>query len=114
MNGQCPISVSFLLPISCVTDSLSSALLAGFRDPYVFLSPRLSTLLNGTASTTKATGQHFLTISSGVDGAGGKLLLYRQTTTGNVTGWTYLGPLFETSLTESWSSYSGSESRPLT
>ncbi|KZP28036.1 glycoside hydrolase family 32 protein [Athelia psychrophila] len=81
--------------------------LTGFRDPYVFLSPRLSTLLKGSASPTNATGEHFLTISSGVDGAGGKLLLYRQTKTGDVTGWTFLGPFFETALTESWSSYSG-------
>ncbi|KZP30147.1 glycoside hydrolase family 32 protein [Athelia psychrophila] len=72
--------------------------LTGFRNPYVFLSPRLGTSINGTASTTNATG---------VDGTGGKLLLYRHTTTGNVTSWTYLGPLFETVLTESWSSYSG-------
>jgi hypothetical protein len=40
---------------------------------------------------------------------GSKLFLYRQTKAVDVTGWTYLGPLLEYGLKESWSEWSGSE-----
>lgn len=83
--------------------------LTGFRDPYAFLSPVLSSLL---ANSTSATGDLFLTISSGIrtsaDPSGGpRLLLYRQTKSDDVRQWTYLGPLVSAPALTSFSEWSG-------
>ncbi|KAJ6631170.1 beta-fructofuranosidase [Mycena sp. CBHHK59/15] len=75
--------------------------LTGFRDPYVFLSPTLSSLAGNSSG---ATGDHFLTISSGIHGQGPRLLLYRQTSNNDVQAWTYLGPVISESVTSSFSS----------
>ncbi|KAJ7660076.1 glycosyl hydrolase [Mycena rosella] len=64
--------------------------LTGFRDPYIFTSPGLSSL---SGNSSGATGDHFLTVSSGVHGLGPRLLLYRQTSNADVRAWTYLGPV---------------------
>lgn len=86
--------------------------LTGFRDPYAFTSPKLSSLLGNNSAN--ATGDHFLTISGGLrtgtgvdDYLGSRLYLYRQTEKGNVVDWTYLGPLLSTGRNESWSDWSG-------
>ncbi|KAJ7787149.1 glycosyl hydrolase [Mycena olivaceomarginata] len=68
--------------------------LTGFRDPYIFLSPTLSNL---SGNSSGATGDHFLTISSGIHGIGPRLLLYRQTSNADVRAWTYLGPVISVS-----------------
>nr|6S82_A Chain A, Beta-fructofuranosidase [Phaffia rhodozyma]6S82_B Chain B, Beta-fructofuranosidase [Phaffia rhodozyma] len=81
--------------------------LTGFRDPYVFQSPRLEALLANTTSITNATGDHFATISGGVHGDGARLFLYRQHTTGEFIKWTYLGPLVTTGYKESYGEWSG-------
>ena len=83
--------------------------LTGFRDPYAFQSPVLSSLL---ANTTSAAGHIFLTISSGVrtsaDPSGGpRLFLYRQTIPNDVRQWTYLGPLVNVPAFSSFSEWSG-------
>jgi len=83
--------------------------LTGFRDPYAFLSPILSSII---ANTTSATGDLFLTISSGVrtsaDPSGGpRLLLYRQTKPDDVRQWTYLGPLVSVPALSTFSEWSG-------
>ena len=86
--------------------------LTGFRDPYAFLSPVLSSLL-ATTATTSATGEYFLTISSGVrstavdPSSGPRLLLYRQTKSNDVRHWTYLGPLLSVLGMSSFSEWSG-------
>lgn len=84
---------------------------AGFRDPYVFHSPELVALLGN--STQGASGSLWSTISGGVHDAGPKLWLYRQTEDGDVTRWTYLGPLVEETAKSSWSAWSGSASPAL-
>lgn len=87
--------------------------LTGFRDPYVFPSPRLATLLASNATSSNSTSPKsdiFTTISGGVVGEGSKLFLYRQNNaTSNVTDWDYVGPFLETGLNQSWSEWSGSE-----
>ncbi|KAJ7484705.1 glycosyl hydrolase [Mycena latifolia] len=75
--------------------------LTGFRDPYIFLSPTLSSL---SGNSSGATGDHFLTVSSGVHGLGPRLLLYRQTSNADVRAWTYLGPVISVSAGSSFSS----------
>ncbi|KAJ7770559.1 glycosyl hydrolase [Mycena metata] len=75
--------------------------LTGFRDPYIFTSPELSGL-SGNASG--ATGDHFLTVSSGIHGIGPRLLLYRQTNNTDVRGWTYLGPILSAAAGSTFSS----------
>jgi beta-fructofuranosidase len=75
--------------------------LTGFRDPYIFLSPTLSNL---SGNSSGATGDHFLTISSGIHGIGPRLLLYRQTSNADVRAWTYLGPVISVSGPSSFSS----------
>ncbi|KAJ6571789.1 glycosyl hydrolase [Mycena capillaripes] len=77
------------------------ASLTGFRDPYIFISPTLSSL---SGNSSGATGDHFLTISSGVHGLGPRLLLYRQTSNADVRAWTYLGPVISVSAGSSFSS----------
>ncbi|KAK6997307.1 hypothetical protein R3P38DRAFT_3286445, partial [Favolaschia claudopus] len=47
----------------------------GIRDPYIFTSPTLSNL---SGNSSGATGDHFLTISSGIHAVAPRLLLYRQ------------------------------------
>lgn len=97
---------------------------AGFRDPFVFNSPKLagllanstvanSTVANSTTatsanSTTVPTSNLFATVSGGVRGVGSKLFLYRQATVGDFIDWKYIGPLFETALNQSYSIWSGS------
>ena len=83
--------------------------LTGFRDPYAFVSPVLSSLL---ANTTSAVGDHFLTISSGLrasaDAAGGpRLFLYRQTKPGDVRQWTYISPFVSVPAFSTFSEWSG-------
>jgi beta-fructofuranosidase len=83
--------------------------LTGFRDPYAFISPVLSALL---ANTTSATGDLFLTISSGIrisaDPSGGpRLLLYRQTIPNDVRQWAYLSPLVSVPALSTFSEWSG-------
>lgn len=99
--------------------------LTGFRDPYVFNSPYFAALLDGAAAgndstsanstASNSTGSNgsnvFASISGGVRGEGSKLFLYRQAEEGNALNWTYVGPLIETGLNESWSDWSGSECR---
>lgn len=75
--------------------------LTGFRDPYIFTSPGLSSL---SGNSSGATGDHFLTVSSGVHGLGPRLLLYRQTSNADVRVWTYLGPIVSASAGSSFSS----------
>ncbi|KAK7046704.1 cytochrome P450, partial [Favolaschia claudopus] len=75
--------------------------LTGFRDPYIFTSPTLSNL---SGNSSGATGDHFLTISSGIHGVGPRLLLYRQTSNDDVRAWTYLGPVISVSGPASFSS----------
>lgn len=92
----------------------SSPLAAGFRDPYIFPSPRLAALLavNSTSNTTanSTDSNVFTTISGGVHDVGSKLFLYRQNQTGDVLNWNYVGPILETSVNETWNSeWSGSE-----
>ncbi|KAJ6486871.1 glycosyl hydrolase [Mycena sanguinolenta] len=74
--------------------------LTGFRDPYIFLSPALSSL---SVNSSGATGDFFLTISSGIHGIGPRLLLYRQTNNADVRAWTYLGPIVSVSGPSSFS-----------
>ncbi|KAJ7217489.1 glycosyl hydrolase [Mycena haematopus] len=78
--------------------------LTGFRDPYIFLSPKLSSL---SGNSSGATGDHFLTISSGIHGIGPRLLLYRQTSNADVRAWTYLGPVISVSGPNAFSEWSG-------
>ena len=100
--------------------------LTGFRDPYVFTSPYFAALLDGNASgnnSANATADANFTVSSGTDifasisggvrGEGSKLFLYRQAEPNNALNWTYVGPLIETELNQSWSEWSGSESLEL-
>ena len=99
--GQNPILCAHF-PYNALEISIDKAIdewplsnLTGFRDPYAFLSPELSVLVG---NSTAATGDYFLTISSGIktsaDPSGGpRLWLYRQTTPGDIRGWTLLGPL---------------------
>ncbi|KAJ7151108.1 glycosyl hydrolase [Mycena filopes] len=75
--------------------------LTGFRDPYTFTSPVLAGL-SGNASG--ATGDNFLTISSGIHGVGPRLLLYRQTSNADVRVWTYLGPILSAAAGSAFSS----------
>jgi beta-fructofuranosidase len=77
--------------------------LTGFRDPYVFTSPRLARILGNSSSD-----QLFMTISGGVHDQGPELYLYRQRELGNVVDWEYLQPVFAQEPTSSWSRYSGS------
>ncbi|KAJ7145383.1 glycosyl hydrolase [Mycena crocata] len=77
--------------------------LTGFRDPFIFLSPTLSSL----SSPSGATGDHFLTISGGVHGLGPRLFLYRQTSNTDVRKWTYLGPVISVSGPSAFSDWSG-------
>jgi beta-fructofuranosidase len=79
--------------------------LTGFRDPYLFTSPVLSGLLAGNSSG--ATGDNFLTISSGVHDQGPRLLLYRQTSNDDVRRWTYLGPILSLPIRSSFSVWGG-------
>jgi len=70
--------------------------LTGFRDPHIFESPRLASLLANSSSPAK--GSLFLTLSSGIrieaDPDGGPIIwLYRQTSDDDVRGWTFLGEL---------------------
>ncbi|KAK4055900.1 hypothetical protein OIO90_003157 [Microbotryomycetes sp. JL221] len=82
--------------------------LTGFRDPYIFTSPRFAALLSAANSTSNTNGTDvFATISGGVHGQGSKLFLYRQRETNNVVDWDYLGPLIETGARQSWSDWSG-------
>ncbi|KAL8284210.1 hypothetical protein RQP46_004959 [Phenoliferia psychrophenolica] len=104
--------------------------LTGFRDPYVFPSPRLAALLaasapsnttddglmtssglftstSSTSALNKTSSDLFTTISGGVHGAGSKLFLYRQASRGDVKDWEYIGPILETGLNQSWSQWSG-------
>ncbi|KAK4047386.1 hypothetical protein OIV83_005433 [Microbotryomycetes sp. JL201] len=86
--------------------------LTGFRDPYIFSSPRFAALLNAANATANSTANGtqsdiFATISGGVHGQGSKLFLYRQCETGNVIDWDYIGPLIETDARQSWSAWSG-------
>ena len=87
--------------------------LTGFRDPYAFLSPVLSSLLANTTDTTGADGDYFLTISSGVrstsknPSSGPRLLLYRQTKPNDMRQWTFLGPLVSMPALSSFSEWSG-------
>ena len=95
--------------ISLTKDEWPLKNLTGFRDPYAFISPILSSLFS---NATNANGDIFLTISSGVrtsaDPSGGpRLLLYRQTKPGDVLGWTYLGPLVSLPALSSFSEWSG-------
>jgi beta-fructofuranosidase len=83
----------------------------GFRDPYVFTSPKLSSVLS-SSNTSNATGSHFVTISGGVrsgatDYLGSRLYLYRQTSNDSVLDWTYLGPMLSTGPNASFSDWSG-------
>lgn len=92
---MCPPYHALQILVDEVIDEWPSSNLTGFRDPYAFLSPELSVLVG---NSTAATGNHFLTISSGIetsaDPSGGpRLWLYRQTTPGDIRGWTLLGPL---------------------
>lgn len=95
--------------------------LTGFRDPYVFNSPYFAALLDGTVATdntssnatmnaTSSGSDLFVSISGGVRGEGSKLFLYRQAEVNNALNWTYVGPLIETELNQSWSDWSGSKS----
>ena len=98
-------------------ESLSSLLtsfplVAGFRDPYLFPSARLASLLAPAANSTTPSSDLFATVSGGVHGEGAKLFLYRQVTEGNVIDWDYIGPILETGLNQSWSEWSGSECFP--
>ncbi|ORY65647.1 glycosyl hydrolase [Leucosporidium creatinivorum] len=91
--------------------------LTGFRDPYVFKSPRLAALLGSSSATNITSSSNsssnstesdlFATISGGVHGKGAKLFLYRQNETGNVLNWDYISPLLETGVNSSWSEWSG-------
>lgn len=86
-------------------DEWPIANLTGFRDPYAFTSPTMSALLENMT----ATGDNFLTISSGVhtsaDPSGGpRLLLYRQTNASDFRGWTYIGPLVSVPASSTFSS----------
>lgn len=99
---------------------------AGFRDPFVFESPKLVRVLanttssanpttaaaaaNSTTTTNSTSSNLFATVSGGVRGIGSKLLLYRQATVGDFLDWQYVGPIFETALNQSWSIWSGSTS----
>ncbi|KAJ7512025.1 glycosyl hydrolase [Mycena galericulata] len=74
--------------------------LTGFRDPYIFTSPTLSSL---SGSSSNATGDHFLTVSSGIHGVGPRLLLYRQTSNTDVRAWTYLGPVISADAVSTFS-----------
>ncbi|KAJ7275067.1 glycosyl hydrolase [Mycena rebaudengoi] len=62
-------------------------------------------LLAGNSSG--ATGDNFLTISSGVHDQGPRLLLYRQTSNDDVRRWTYLGPILSLPIRSSFSVWSG-------
>jgi beta-fructofuranosidase len=98
-----------LIDVSLTIDEWPMANLTGFRDPYAFTSPLLSSLL---ANNTNATGDLFLTISGGVhtsvDPSGGpRLFLYRQTIPHDVRQWTYLGPLVSVPALGSLSEWSG-------
>lgn len=88
--------------------------LTGFRDPFVFQSPRLESLLSNSTNLTNATGKWFLTISGGVrtdadPTGGGRLFLYRLSSNGDWRTWTFLGPIFGTAAFSSWSDWSGSK-----
>lgn len=124
-NGRCRTSVR-LSPLAHTTvfaDRPFST--AGFRDPYVFSSPRLTALLaasdttNSTSTNSTSTNSStnstastlFATISGGVHDEGAKLFLYRQREAGNVLNWDYISPVLEVGVNSSWSEWSGSESR---
>ncbi|KAG8993555.1 hypothetical protein FRB93_001934 [Tulasnella sp. JGI-2019a] len=80
----------------------------GFRDPYLFQSPRLSSVLSNSTHLTNATGDWFLTISGGVRPTeGGRLYLYRQAKPNDWVNWTFLGPIFGTAGNSSYSKWSG-------
>ncbi|KAJ7637095.1 glycosyl hydrolase [Roridomyces roridus] len=63
--------------------------LTGFRDPYIFLSPTIASL---SSNFSGATGDHFLTVSSGIHGVGPRLFSYRQTSNADVRAWTSFSP----------------------
>ena len=71
--------------------------MTGFHNPYVFESPMLKCLLSNS-TTFNATGDTFLTISSGVrlnanPNTSPHLYLYRQTSSTDVHRWMYIGKL---------------------
>lgn len=86
--------------------------LTGFRDPYAFESSVLAKILRNSMPIAGTTGDIFLTISGGIrldadPGAGPCLMLYRQTLPGDLTKWTYLGPLISVPAYSSFSDWSG-------
>ncbi|KAF8530224.1 glycosyl hydrolase [Hysterangium stoloniferum] len=108
-GGASWIKLNFGFGANPVIYSWPLANLTGFRDPYAFQSPVLAKMLQGKMN---ATGDYFLTISSGirpeVDPNGGpRLFLYRQTHQNNVLDWTYISPVVAPSGKLAFSEWSG-------
>nr|UZP16976.1 RcGH32 [Ceratobasidium cereale] len=105
--------------------------ITAFRDPWLFQSPTLAkltasnpgtptppTTFNGSSTPDKLNLPNigrdnaaikdpwFATVSGGVKGVGGHLLLYRQASS-DFTKWVYLGPLFQGAANHTYSEWSG-------
>ncbi|TDL27056.1 Arabinanase/levansucrase/invertase [Rickenella mellea] len=80
----------------------------GFRDPFVFRSARFDALFPNTTSSSSVRTPLYLTISSGDrPTVGPRLLLYRQSTIGDLSQWTYLGPIYAPAGNTSFAPWGG-------